>query len=110
MPDSGANIASRALAWLRAGYPQGIPSNDYVALYGILHRALTEDEVEHFAQQLGAAAADPETAIAHDDIQAIISQNVHQEPSAEDVARVVGRLAEGGWRLASAVDAPEDPA
>lgn len=104
MSHSPSDIASRVLAWLRAGYPEGIPSNDYVALFGILHRALTETEVADFAQQLGAAADDPDIPITRADIEAIISANIHQEPSAEDVRRVAGRLAEGGWPLASPLD------
>lgn len=104
MSESKGNIAERVLDWLRAGYPQGIPQHDYVALFGILHRALTEAEVTDFAQRLTAAADDPTTPITHDDIANIISDNVHQEPSAEDVRRVAGRLAEGGWPLASPLD------
>lgn len=104
MTESQPNIVERVLNWLRAGYPQGIPAKDYVALFGILHRALTEAEVADFAQRLGEAAEDPATPITHADIHAIISENVHQEPSAEDVRRVAGRLAEGGWPLASPLD------
>ena len=31
----------RVLQWLRAGYPEGVPQQDYVALLGILRRTLT---------------------------------------------------------------------
>ena len=104
MTRSPGDIAARVLDWLRAGYPEGVPANDYVALFGILHRALTETEVQDFADRLAAAATDPESPITRDDIEAIISANVHQEPSDDDVRRVAGRLAEGGWPLASPVD------
>lgn len=104
MASSPGGIAARVLDWLRAGYPEGIPAHDYVALFGILHRALTETEVQDFADRLAAAAADPSTPITREDIEAIISTQVHQEPSDEDVRRVAGRLAEGGWPLASPVD------
>ena len=42
----------RAIDWLRAGYPAGMPEQDYVALLGVLHRSLTEDEVASIAQEL----------------------------------------------------------
>ncbi|HEY5484993.1 MAG TPA: DUF3349 domain-containing protein, partial [Propionibacteriaceae bacterium] len=32
---------TRVVGWLRAGYPDGVPQQDYVALLGILHRQLT---------------------------------------------------------------------
>lgn len=40
------------VTWLRAGYPDGVPQHDYVALFGILHRALTESEVDDIARRM----------------------------------------------------------
>ena len=39
------NVVSRVLDWLRAGYPDGVPQQDYVALLGILRRHLTDEEI-----------------------------------------------------------------
>ena len=106
-PHSVAAIKADTPIENQVGTPEDIltdPANDYVALFGILHRALTETEVQDFADRLAAAATDPESPITRDDIEAIISANVHQEPSDDDVRRVAGRLAEGGWPLASPVD------
>ena len=36
---------SRILGWLREGYPQGVPREDYIALFGVLQRHLTEEEI-----------------------------------------------------------------
>ena len=33
---SSPSIAARILDWLRGGYPEGVPSGDYIALLGIL--------------------------------------------------------------------------
>ena len=89
----------RAVAWLRAGYPTGIPEQDYVALLGVLHRSLTEDEVGSIAQELAqhAQADDP---IAEADIRRLISTRAFEGASAEDVTRVSALLAAGGWPLA----------
>ena len=40
-----ANLVQRILRWLRAGYPDGVPQQDYVALLGILRRTLTPSEL-----------------------------------------------------------------
>ena len=34
------------VAWLRAGYPDGVPQNDYIPLLALLSRRLTNDEVK----------------------------------------------------------------
>ena len=42
----------RVAAWLRAGYPQGIPDADYVPLLAILRRRLSEEETRELGDQL----------------------------------------------------------
>jgi len=103
--DSRSNFLTRSVEWLRAGYPTGVPRQDYVALLGLLRRKLTEDEVHKIAQDLAdqsVATADP---ISVQDIEAMINDAVLQSASAEDVARVSARLAAGGWPL---VDPPAE--
>ena len=105
MTDSRSNFLTRSVEWLRAGYPTGVPRQDYVALLGLLRRKLTEDEVHKIAQDLAdqsVATADP---ISVQDIEAMINDAVLQSASAEDVARVSARLAAGGWPL---VDPPAE--
>ena len=43
---------AKALEWLRAGYPHGMPQQDYVALLGVLARRLTAAEVDTIAHTL----------------------------------------------------------
>jgi hypothetical protein len=104
MTQPRANFLSRAVEWLRAGYPSGVPRQDYVALLGVLRRKLTEDEVRAIAVDLAdrSAGDDPITTA---DIEAMISSSVLQEASPEDVVRVSAHLAAGGWPLA---DPPRD--
>ncbi len=97
----------RAIDWLRAGYPAGIPEQDYVALLGVLHRSLTEDEVSSIAEELAGHAA-PEQPITESDIRHLIATRAFEGASAEDVARVSARLAGGGWPLAVRHDDDED--
>ncbi len=91
------SMISRVLDWLRAGYPAGIPRQDHVALLGILHRTLTETEVNALAAELAADGRD----VGDAEIARLIQARVHEQASAADVARVSARLAQGGWPLAA---------
>lgn len=90
------------IAWLRAGYPQGVPREDYVALFAVLHRRLTEFEVRKIADRLAADkdGAAPDGTIDRAEIEAAITNLAKEQPGEDDVARVASRLAAGGWPLA----------
>jgi Protein of unknown function (DUF3349) len=103
--DLRSNFLTRALGWLRAGYPAGVPRQDYVALLGVLRRNLTEDEVRKIAQDLADASQGSPDPITTEDIEQMINGTVLQEPTPEDVVRVSAHLAAGGWPLA---DPPRD--
>ncbi|MET7770689.1 DUF3349 domain-containing protein [Nocardia sp. NPDC005366] len=92
-------VLDRIVGWLRAGYPQGIPSSDYVALFAVLHRDLTEYEVAAIAEEL--VRDNPDSTIGHDDIEAAIARFAKEQPDPNDVARVASHLAAGGWPLAT---------
>ena len=96
---SSPSIATRILDWLRGGYPEGVPSGDYIALLGILHRRLTTAEVQALAGDLAAEAADSPPLTA-EDVRALIADRIHEDADDESVARVSARLAAGGWPLA----------
>jgi hypothetical protein len=99
-----SSFAGRALEWLRAGYPSGVPRQDYVVLLGLLRRKLTETEVHQISSELAALAEQGED-ITSSDIERLINEaTLDAEAAPEDVARVSARLAAGGWPLA---DAPE---
>ena len=100
MSEVRSNFLMRAVEWLRAGYPAGIPRGDYVALFGLLRRKLTEEEVRKIAQDLADHSQRTSDPITTHDIEEMINSAVLQEASAEDVARVSARLAAGGWPLA----------
>lgn len=105
MGELRSNFLTRSVEWLRAGYPAGVPRQDYVALLGLLRRKLTEVEVLRIAQDLADQSQRTSDPISTTDIEAMIHDSVLQRASAEDVARVSARLAAGGWPLA---DPPAD--
>lgn len=88
----------RAVEWLRAGYPAGVPRQDYVVLLGLLRRKLTDDEIHKIAQELADSSSDGEP-ITVADIEQLIDDETLQKASEDDVARVSARLAAGGWPL-----------
>ena len=106
MSDVRSNFITRAVQWMRAGYPAGVPRGDYVALLGVLRRKLTEEEVRRIAVDLAdqsvLAGDDPITPA---DIEKMVSSSLLQDATPEDVVRVSARLAAGGWPL---VDPPLD--
>jgi Protein of unknown function (DUF3349) len=87
---------SDILGWLRAGYPDGVPEHDYIPLFALLGRHLTDDEVKQVAGQLGDSA-DPHSREA---IQTAINSVTNQPPCDSDINRVRAHLAAGGWPLA----------
>jgi hypothetical protein len=105
MAEERSNFLTRAVEWLRAGYPAGVPRQDYVALLGLLRRKLTEDEVRTIAQDLADQTQQGADPITMQDIEGMITESVLQEASPEDVVRVSAHLAAGGWPLA---DPPTD--
>ena len=106
MTDARSNFMTRAVGWLRAGYPAGVPRGDYVALLGVLRRKMTEEEVREIAVDLAKQSAQAgDDPIGTADIEQMISSAMLQRATPEDVVRVSARLAAGGWPL---VDPPGD--
>lgn len=90
------DIISSVIAWLRAGYPEGVPDVDYIPLFALLGSQLTDTEVSAIAAEL-ESSADPDSAKA---IRAAITEVTERQPTDADIARVRSRLAGGGWPLA----------
>ena len=90
------------VAWLRAGYPEGIPATDYFPVLALLSRRLSNDEVKLVARELVQRAD-----FDHVDIGVLITQVTDELPSPADVERVRERLAAKGWPLDNARDDEE---
>jgi hypothetical protein len=82
------------VAWLRAGYPEGIPPTDYFPVLALLSRRLTNDEVKAVARELMQRGD-----FDHIDIGVLITQFTDELPAPEDIERVRERLAAKGWPL-----------
>ena len=89
-------VVGKIIDWLRAGYPEGVPSVDYIPLFALLGSQLTEADMSAVADEL-ANEVDPESKEA---IKRAITAVTDYQPSDADVARVRARLAAGGWPLA----------
>ncbi|WP_428342437.1 DUF3349 domain-containing protein [Mycobacterium sp.] len=90
------------VAWLRAGYPEGIPPTDYFPVLALLSRRLSNDEVKVVAGDLMQRGD-----FDHVDIGVLITQLTDELPTPEDVDRVRERLAAKGWPLEDARDGEE---
>jgi Protein of unknown function (DUF3349) len=88
-----APVLHSIVDWLRAGYPEGVPPNDYIPLLALLARRLTTDEVTAVAEELGRAG---DLAIDNTEIGQLITKITHERPRAEDVSRVRSRLTAEG--------------
>ncbi|MBF6183030.1 DUF3349 domain-containing protein [Nocardia otitidiscaviarum] len=99
MRQSGS-ILRKVLDWLKAGYPQGVPQDDYVALLAVLHRRLTDYEVRIVVEELVRERRATDE-IDQDEIADAIARVAKEQPGEDDIARVASRLAAGGWPLAT---------
>ncbi|WP_244255881.1 DUF3349 domain-containing protein [Rathayibacter sp. VKM Ac-2760] len=102
-PAPADGVVARVVAWLRAGYPTGVPETDYLPLLGILQRSLTRDELEQVVRELlsdavRADAVGEELSAAR--MRARIEETLLGPALPEDLVRVSARLASAGWPLA----------
>jgi hypothetical protein len=93
---------AKIVAWITAGYPEGVPGPDRVPLLALLQRRLSDDEVKTVAKALLARGEFDEL-----DIGVLITEMTDELPTPEDIERVRKRLAARGWPLDDARDAEE---
>ena len=91
---------AKIVAWITAGYPEGVPGPDRVPLFALLKPRLTDDEVKTVAKELMDRGE-----FDNIDIGVLITQLIDGLPAPEDVERVRNRLAAKGWPL----DDPREP-
>ena len=91
-----AFVVSRLVAWIREGYPAGVPERDYVPLMALLRRRLTDKEVKRVSRALVRSGTLPASRI---DIGVGITKVTDEMPSASDVQRVQRRLTKKGWPI-----------
>jgi hypothetical protein len=97
---------ARILNWLRGGYQEGeVPWQDYVPLLEVLHRRLTDAEVDAV---VGTLIDDTPEPLRRDEIVAAMKRRVLERPTEEDIARVVKRLEGAGFTVDPDDDRPAD--
>lgn len=94
-------VLAGIVAWLRAGYPDGVPETDYLPLFALLSRRLSDNEVREIADAL---VDDGDLPIEKADIGTWITKHTHESPSEADIARVRRKLQAAGRPVAD----PED--
>ena len=95
-------LIARVIGWLRAGYPTGVPEQDYVPLLGILQRSLTPAELAQVVDELVADSARSEGTgdrVDPSQVRERIEQLLLGPALPDDLARVAARLAAAGWPL-----------
>src|SRR3954463_10749814 len=90
-----AAVLQSIVDYLRAGYPEGVPEQDYVPLFALLRRKLSDDELETVADELVRTGSMP----SRKEIENTIRRLTTVLPADADIARVHARLAAGGWPL-----------
>ncbi|MEP7089712.1 MAG: DUF3349 domain-containing protein, partial [Nocardioidaceae bacterium] len=84
-------LVQRVVGWLRAGYPEGVPTQDYVALLGILQRTLTPTEVESVVEELTADVEAGLHILTPELVEQRITEVVKGPVLDEDLVRVSAR-------------------
>jgi hypothetical protein len=79
-------------AWVRKGYPDGVPRQDYIPLLALLKRRMTDNELVEVAHEIAGSGDDDPASIS-----AAIEALTHEAPSAADIERVRDHIAQSGW-------------
>jgi hypothetical protein len=100
---------AKIVAWINAGYPEGVPGPDRVPLLALLRRRLTDDEVKAVVSALVERAESDGRTNEVDlvEIGVLITQITDDLPSPDDVERVREHLAAQGWPLDDPRDAED---
>ena len=89
-----ADTVARMVAFLRAGYPTGMPSTGYVPLAALSRRRLSDDEITAITSELMIRGR---AAISTSDVGVHITRITDDMPSPDDVERIQRRLEAIGY-------------
>lgn len=96
------NFLAKIVAWITAGYPEGVPGPDRVPLFALMRQRLTDDEVKAVTRELMKRGEFDQV-----DIGVQITQLTDELPAPADIERVRARLAAKGWPLDDPRDSEE---
>ena len=78
-------LVARFEAFIRAGYPHGVPETDYIPLLAVLRRRLSDDEVAAVGRDLAARG---ELNIDIADIGVAITRITDELPATADLEQI----------------------
>ena len=84
-----AHWVSMIVAFMRAGYPTGMPATGYVPLAALSRRRISDDEITTLTGELIRRRRWPISAV---DVAVGITRITNEMPSADDVERVQRQL------------------
>jgi Protein of unknown function (DUF3349) len=84
-----AHWVSSIVAFVRAGYPTGMPTTGYVPLAALSRRRPSNDEITAIASELIMQRRRP---ISTTDVGVAITRVTNEMPSPDDIARVQRRI------------------
>lgn len=88
---------SNVLDWLRAGYPDGVPRKDFYPLLALLHRELSDAELEHIAETV--IRENPSGGLSPADVHDTIGRRKDAPVTESELRAVSSHLAAAGWPL-----------
>ena len=84
-----ADRVLRVVAFMRAGYPTGMPATGYLPLAALSRRRVSDDEINAMTAELMKGRQWPISTV---DVGVAISRITDAMPSPEDIERVQHRL------------------
>ena len=88
------------LAWLHAGYPDGVPPKDYFPLLALLKRSLTEEQVMTVASNI-LRKRESDGPVTDKQIEDAIREVTEKDANPDELNQEAARLASVGWPLAA---------
>ena len=96
-PPRQPGYVARVMNWLRADYPNGVPTQDYLPVLAVLRPQLDDADMAAIADQLAQDARDQGVAPSEADARDAIQRATEDEPKPEEIARIRAMLAAHGW-------------
>ncbi len=97
---SRPGLVQAVVNWLRAGYPDGVPRQDYSPILALLRRQISEEEAQQIARDLVdrvVVTTEGPEPISKIDAEVLMTKILNDLPSEADVERVKARLEKAGW-------------
>ncbi|RKQ35230.1 DUF3349 domain-containing protein [Kocuria tytonis] len=96
-PPRQPGYVARVMNWLRADYPNGVPTQDYLPVLAVLRPQLADEDMTAIADQLAKDAREQGVAPSEADAREAIHRATEDEPKPDEIERIRAMLAAHGW-------------